>query len=908
MFEDPTGFFEIHLDPMLVIDRQAEIVLKSNRAACILFGYSAKEFDHLPIKEIGIALEKGAAGTPSCITFLNQKNTGLEARTQDIRAYERACVLVTFRDFSCSRNQEQPLLDKPKETISEDTGSINQTSIPKIDGPFFTKEITQHLSEMINGMSDGFMTLDKNSNFTFLNNSAEDLLGRTSQELIGRNIWEEFPETIGSRFHTEYVHALAKAERASFVQYSDILKRTLAITAYPTEDGLAVFCRDVSQQHARDQQLALLEAAVSHLNDIVLIFTPDPIGGFKDARIVFVNTSFLRQTGYSSEEIIGQSPQILTGPGTQTLEMKRINAAIRNSSPARSEFINYTKSGQPYWVEMEIVPINTTDHHVKHWVAVQRNISDRKSTEESLVISEERFQLISMATKVVIWDCDLQTDTIWWNDNLFDVFGHEPTAHEERATWWDENLHPEEKIAVQEKIQAFVDSDATLWELHYRFLKSDNTYAHVSDKGTIIRDAGGKAIRILGSMNDVSDQIQFDEQLRQSQKLEAIGQLTGGVAHDFNNLLAVVLGNLELLQLEIELSEFENNNAHKLIESGKTAVLRGADLANSMLAYARKSQLEPKETNLTEVVLETEKWMRRTIQRNVEIEMHLQKDLWGISVDPSSLQNAIINLLVNSRDALEDGGKLEIRTQNIPAEHGSSQPPEREAPKGDHVMLEISDNGVGMDQATLDQIFTPFFTTKPIGKGSGLGLSMVQGFVKQSGGTLAVHSKPGQGTRVKLFFKAILDNQDEKKSTQETTGKSKGMTNTVSPSGKRILLAEDETEVMAVLQRILENEGYSVTTAKSGDQGYELFKSNTDFDLILTDITMPGELQGDGLARACRRIRPNVPVIFLSGYAMKPGSAKRVGETGDIRLVKPVLRNVLLEAVADTLSNIPISK
>lgn len=898
MFEDPAGYFEAHPDAMLIIDPLSDAVLRSNNQARKLFGCSDEKLVSGTSEAIGLRYEKNTVGDVVSVQLIGTSNSLLDVQFQAIGFDGRAAMLITFRDFShLDRVDERGRLN-----LSGQINGLCEISHSGTAPKDPAQELDQRLSEMIDGITDAFLTLDLDSNFTFLNSAAESLLGRSRADLIGRNIWEEFPETIGSRFHSEYVNALAKAEKTHFVEYSDILKRMFSVTAYPASGGLAIFCRDVSDQYARDQQLALLETAVSRLNDIVFIFTVEQFGGTKDAKMVFANDSFLNHTGYGLDEIIGQSPRLLDGPRTQVSEMDRLDKALQSAQSVRSEFINYTKGGHPYWVEMEMVPIDIKDSDNTHWVAVERDITDRKRAEDRVVISEERFQLISLATKVVIWDCDLQTDTIWWNDNLFDVFGHKPTAHEERATWWDENLHPEEKLAVQERIQAFVDGQETLWELQYRFLKADGSFAHVADKGSIIRDSDGKAIRILGSMNDVSDQIRLDEQLRQSQKLEAIGQLTGGVAHDFNNLLAIILGNFELLQLELESTNAISQATENLLKSGKSAVLRGADLSNSMLAYARKSQLEPEETDLNDVVVETEKWIRRTIESNVDIETQLQPDLWKIRVDPSSLQNAIINLLVNSRDALEEGGDLVIKTRNVPSEIAGRSEIEKDAQANACVMLEVTDNGAGMDRATLEQIFTPFFTTKPIGKGSGLGLSMVQGFVQQSGGKILVTSEPGFGTQVRIFFEASLGDalDSEKNDAQpvnQTIGKSKS-----TQRAHRILVAEDEPEVMTIIKRILENEGYDVTTAVNGDDGYKIFKQDRSFDLILTDITMPGELQGDGLADACRKLCPDIPVIFLSGYAKKPGSQDNLIQTGSIRLIKPILRADLVNAIAAQLS------
>ena len=890
MFSDPAGFFENHPDAMLVVDPLTDVIVAANLEAKKLFGCGADELTSKTLESIGLQARNspGEKDKPQ-YEFVNKPF--FDVQLQDVQFDGRQATLVSLRD--CAHLIEREI---GRVGIANDFG-------PETEGQTQNHVLNQRLREVVDGMSDIFVVLDWKANFTYVNASAEILLNRSREQLLGRNIWEEFPESIGSPFYDQYVKALETKENTHFVEYSNLLNRLFSIMAYPTSEGVAVLSRDVTEQRARDQQLNLLETAVSKINDIVHIFKVDPNDKPEGAKIIFANDAFVRRTGYDLNEVIGKTPQFLEGPDTQRSEMERIAQAMRDSQAVRSEFINYSKSGEPYWIEMEKVPIKNAKGVVTHWVAVERDITERKIAAERVAVSEERFQLIAEATKVVIWDCDLEEKSIWWNKNLYDVFGHKPRKFDQWLTWWDENLHPDDKETAQEEMQSIVEGQDTVWELNYRFRKADGSFSHVVDKGSIIRDHAGKAIRILGGMSDVSEEVRLNEQLRQAQKLEAVGHLTGGVAHDFNNLLAIILGNLELLQFELDDQKVNKKGVLKLIEAGKNAVMRGADLSNSMLAYARKSRLEPEDMDLNKIVLETETWMRRTIESNIAIKTQLQENLWKVRVDPNSLQNAIVNLLVNSRDALGDGGQLTISTKNIYNKAGDRPQLKGDMPNGDCVVLEVTDNGVGMDQATLDQIFTPFFTTKPVGQGSGLGLSMVQGFVKQSGGSILVSSKPGYGTSVKLIFMANADKAPIEGVTEEHDVTRTQNEYDSAADGCRILIAEDEPEVMAVLQKILEGEGYDITTAASGDQGFAIFKDDMSFDLILTDIMMPGNLQGGGLADACRELCPEIPVIFLSGYASKMDILGDGEQSGDIRLMKPISRRDLLAAIKRSLSS-----
>ncbi|MDW3225185.1 MAG: ATP-binding protein [Paracoccaceae bacterium] len=398
---------------------------------------------------------------------------------------------------------------------------------------------------------------------------------------------------------------------------------------------------------------------------------------------------------------------------------------------------------------------------------------------------------------------------------------------------------------------------------------------------------------VISMIEDITVDRARQKQLQQAQKMEAIGQLTGGIAHDFNNLMAVIMGNLELLQSEIGLQDFDVEEANTLIDAAIDAVKHGADLTNSMLAYARKARLEPAILDLNQTVRETERWMRRTIESNIQIETVLQAGVWPIKVDQSSLQSALVNLILNARDSIEGSGKLTIETANLRIDETYLENRSEDIDPGRYVMVAVTDDGHGIAPDVIDQIYDPFFTTKSVGKGTGLGLSMVDGFVRQSGGTVRVYSELGEGTSFKLYFKAVSQDRATTQ-TPAVTPPVQGAPPKVRP---RLLLAEDKLEVMAVLEKTLVMAGYDVTTATTGDIAYSVFKADPSFDVVLTDIVMPGRLQGPQFARECRLLNPKTPFIFLSGYASEATVHGNGLLPEDIRLMKPVSRADLLGAV-----------
>ncbi|WP_050528205.1 ATP-binding protein [Pseudorhodobacter aquimaris] len=404
---------------------------------------------------------------------------------------------------------------------------------------------------------------------------------------------------------------------------------------------------------------------------------------------------------------------------------------------------------------------------------------------------------------------------------------------------------------------------------------------------------------VISLFEDVSQKWAQQKQLHQAQKMEAIGQLTGGVAHDFNNLLAVIMGNLELLQVEIDtqLPGVNTKETDLLIEAALASVKHGSELTSNMLAYARKARLQPVMLDINKAISETERWMRRTIASNIQIETVFQGGVWPILVDQSSLQSALINLILNARDAMEGGGRLTIETANLRIDESYLDTRSETIPPGRYVMVAISDTGPGISPELIGQIFDPFFSTKEVGKGTGLGLSMVEGFVKQSGGMIRVYSEPGSGTSFKMFFSA----RAQPTTPAEKTPTSQTRLKTAPDSRDHILIAEDQPEVMDVLKKNLASAGYNVTTAANGDTAFEVFQSDPGIDLVLTDIVMPGRLQGPALAKACRELRPEIPFIFLSGYASEATVHGNGLRPEDVRLMKPVSRVALLQAVENCL-------
>jgi PAS domain S-box-containing protein len=388
---------------------------------------------------------------------------------------------------------------------------------------------------------------------------------------------------------------------------------------------------------------------------------------------------------------------------------------------------------------------------------------------------------------------------------------------------------------------------------------------------------------------EIGERLKAEEALRQAQKMEALGQLTGGVAHDFNNLLQVVSGNLQLLSQDVS----DNARAQRRVENALAGVSRGSKLASQLLAFGRRQPLDPKVVNIGKLVSGFEDMLRRTLGEAVEIETIRSGGLWNALVDPTQVENALLNLAINARDAMESSGKLTIEVGNAFLDDSYVRQ-HNEVAAGQYVMLAITDTGSGMAPDIVDKVFDPFFSTKPVGKGTGLGLSMVYGFVKQSGGHVKIYSEVGQGTTVKLYFPRVHQREDMAAETDFGP---------ITGGSETILVAEDDEQVRVTVIELLRELGYAVLRAKDAASALSVIESGVPVDLLFTDVVMPGTLKTTELARQARQRLPNLAILFTSGYTENSIVHGGRLDPGVELLSKPYTREALARKIRAVLNN-----
>jgi PAS domain S-box-containing protein len=402
----------------------------------------------------------------------------------------------------------------------------------------------------------------------------------------------------------------------------------------------------------------------------------------------------------------------------------------------------------------------------------------------------------------------------------------------------------------------------------------------------------GELPRLVVTARDVTDSRRLEERLRQSQKMEAVGQLTGGIAHDFNNLLTGIAGGLELLQARM--AQGRINDLERYITAAQGASKRAAALTHRLLAFSRRQTLDPKPTNVNRLVVGMEDLIRRSVGPEVTVEVVAAGGLWTTLVDPNQLENALLNLCINARDAMPDGGRLTIETSNKWLDKRAAR--ERELPPGQYVSLCVSDTGTGMTPEVTRRAFDPFFTTKPIGMGTGLGLSMVYGFIQQSGGQARIYSEPDQGAMVCLYLPRHLAEAQSADEPAELAGAPRA------EQGETVLVVDDEPTVRMLVTEVLEDLDYTAIEAVDGATGLQVLQSNARIDLLVTDVGLPGGMNGRQVADAGRTVRPDLKVLFITGYAENAVLSHGHLDPGMHVLTKPFAMEVLASRIRDLIA------
>ena len=775
--------------------------------------------------------------------------------------------------------------------------------------------------------------------------------------------------------------------------------------------------RRIATRAVQDTQLRLiaertLSHAVQQQMPVGVVVAEVPSG-----RLVSVNaqmTEIFRTSFTPSPDLHSYNEWVgfrESGTPLAALEWPLARTVLTRESVRGEEIRILRGDGTDGFIRMSSAPVADAEGKIVAAVAIVVDVTDQRKAERAVRTTDERFRFVARATNDVIWDWDIKTNALVWNDSVEHVFGHKQNKIFPEIQWWHDHIHPEDRDRVVSGIHGVLDHGGTSWSDSYRYRRADGTYANVMDRGHVARDSTGTAVRMIGAMTDVTERsrseaaIRFqaqllnavqqavvatdpegivifwnafaenlygwaaeeavgkpiqeltpspflrdhggeigqrgvageswtgeylvqgksgkafpallttapvrdergtvlgyvrvsidlterrnlEEQFRQSQKMDAVGRLAGGIAHDFNNLLTVIRLNTEIIMEGFDPTDPRSEDVKQI----RSAAERASSLTKQLLAFSRKQILQPRVLDMNSVVATVEPMLRRLIGDDIIIASTCAARGYVVA-DPGQLEQILVNLVVNARDAMPQGGTITIETQNVDldetytSEHAPVMP-------GRYIMLAVGDTGVGMSVDTREHAFDPFFTTKEAGKGTGLGLATVYGIVKQSGGYVWIYSEPGQGTSVKLYFPEVSAAAAFQPAEYNPASKQ------AARGSETILLVEDEAAVRGLTSSILEKQGYRVLSAQHGREAMDIAtKEEGKIDLVLTDVVMPG-MNGRGLVERLAGIRPTMKSLYMSGYTDDDIIRRGFIEPSKSFLQKPFTSEALLQTVRKVL-------
>ncbi len=610
-----------------------------------------------------------------------------------------------------------------------------------------------------------------------------------------------------------------------------------------------------------------------------------------ETKVLMVSPSVYKLLGYKPVELIGkpfQSLNILT-PDSLKAASSDFLRVLSGEKVLRSVYEFIAKDGTRRFGEISGTPLYE-DGTIVGVVSVGRDITERKQAEEAIFLANERLNYLLSSTNAMIYAAKAfgSYGATFISENVKEITGYEPQNFIEDSSFWFYHIHPEDQPRVEEEVAKIFEKKFHHYE--YRFQRHDGTYIWVRDEMKLVEDKNGKPLEIIGFWADVTERKRLEEQLFQAQKMESVGQLAGGVAHDFNNLLTAIIGYGNLLKTEVSQDNLLVAYVKQILDSAE----RAANLTRNLLAFSRRQMINPKPVNVNNIINSLKSFLPRIIGEDIEFSLVLtDKDL-TVMADKHQIEQILINLATNARDAMPDGGSITIRTEcreldsEFIKKHGYVS-------IGSYALISVEDTGQGMDKETEERLFDPFFTTKEVGKGTGLGLSMAYGMIKQHNGYISVQTEHGKGTTFNLYLPLTKPTIEEDKKPEDPPVLKGGI--------DTILVAEDETYVRDFIKEILTGYGYKVIEAKDGEDAIKILHTHKDkIQLSLLDVIMPNK-DGKVVYEEIKKVCPHMKVIFISGYATDILYKKGIIEEGVNFISKPMSPDELLIKVREVLDS-----
>jgi PAS domain S-box-containing protein len=744
------------------------------------------------------------------------------------------------------------------------------------------ENLQAHLVAIVESSTDAIIAMDLDGVVSSWNRSAEAMFGYSATEMVGSSIKLVLP----SDRQIEEDGILAMISRGERNEHFETVRRRKDGSEFPVSltispifrsgdiVGASKIVRDISSRQQSEQLLRQERDAAQRYLDVadVMILVLDG-----NATVKLINMRGAKILGYkNTSDVIGKSWIDEFVPLRMRGTMRQMFRQLMSGEMLSVEhYINpvVSRTGEERLIAWHNSMFTDENGQIFASVSSGDDITERKRTEETLVDAErcskealaaliQSEEHLSRAQRLAHMGStlrNLETRYATWSEETYRIFGVNRETWSPTAENFLGMIHPDDRMTVLTTLDPAAPPHIVGAAYDCRIIRPDGSIRTIHCENEIVRDEAGNPSFLAGTIHDVTEQRHTEDQLRQAQKMEAIGNLTGGMAHDFNNGLGVIIGNLELLGRLIKADPM----ATELCGEARDGALRCADLTRLLLAFARQQPLNPRQIDVNELASGTTRLLSRTLGEDITVTFHADPTLSPVAADPSQLEAALTNLANNARDAMPRGGRLDITTKSteLDARYAELHP---EVIPGAYVLIEVSDTGTGIPPEIISHVFEPFFTTKVQGRGTGLGLSMVFGFVKQSGGHLAVYSESGLGTTFRIYLPHAQ--------VSEATAVSVIVPTTVAGGDETVMLVEDNAPLRRATARQLTQLGYRVCEAEHAAAALALLAQEKQVDLLLTDVVMPGMMDGVDLAREATRLRPDLKVLLMSGFSAVRGA------------------------------------